>query len=51
MQGHMQAVNITAHLKFEVKSTSAELSATNSVTCKCHVDDFAKGRYDMILKM
>ena len=29
--------------------TLPELSATNVVTCKCHVNDSSKGRYDIIL--
>ena len=38
-----------ANLKVEVDFTLPVLSATNVVTWKCHVDDSAKGRYDMIL--
>ena len=49
MQWHMQAGNIPTNLKVKVDFILPALSATNFVTCKCHVDDSAKGRYDMIL--
>ena len=48
-QWHTQDGNITTNLKDRVDFTLHELSATDFVTCKCHVYDFAKGRYDMIL--
>ena len=50
MQWHMQAGNITTILKVQVYFTLLALSATNGVTWKCHVDDSAKGRYDMIIR-
>ena len=49
MQWHTQSGNITTNLKVEVKFTLPELSATNVVTWKCHVDDSDKGRNCMIL--
>ena len=49
MQWHTQAVNITTNLKVKVDFISPALSATNVVTWKYHVDDSAKGIYDMIL--
>ena len=49
MQFHTQAGNIPTDLKVEVDFTLPELSTTNVVTWKCHVDYSAKGRYDMIL--
>ena len=49
MQWHTQAGNITTNLEVEVKFILPELSATNFVTWKCHVDDSAKVRYNMIL--
>ena len=49
MQWHMQAGNITTNIKVQVDFTLPALSATNVVTWDFHVDDFAKGRYDMIL--
>ena len=49
MQWHMQARNITINLKVKVYFILPALSATNVVTWKCHVDDSAKGRYNMIL--
>ena len=44
-----QVGNITTNLKVEVNFTLPELSATSFGTWKCHVDDSAKGRYDIIL--
>ena len=49
MQFHTQAGNIPTDLKVEVDFTLPELSTTNVVTWKCHVDYSAKGIYDMIL--
>ena len=48
MQCYMQAGNITTNLKVEVEFNLPELSATNFGTWKFHVDDSAKGRYNMI---
>ena len=50
MQCYMQAGNITTNLKVEVEFNLPELSATNFGTWKFHVDDSAKGRYNMILE-
>ena len=49
MQWHTQAGNITTNIKVQVDFTLTALSATNIATWDFHVDDFAKGRYDMIL--
>ena len=48
MQCHTQAGNITSNLKVQVYFTLPALSAMNSVTWNCHLEDSAKGRYDMI---
>ena len=45
----MQAGDINTYLKVEVDFTLPELSVMSVVIWKCHVDDSAKGRYDMIL--
>ena len=50
MQHHTQAGNIIADLKVEVNVTPPEISATNVVTWKFHVDDSTKCIYDMILE-
>ena len=49
MHWHTQAGNITTNLKVGVYFTLPTISATNVLTWKCHVDDSAKGGYDMIL--
>ena len=49
IQWNTQAGNITSNLKVKLYFTLPALSATNIVTCKCHVDDSAKVRCDMIL--
>ena len=49
MQWHTQSGNVTTYLKVKVDFTLPELSATNEVTCKWHLDYSAKGRYDIIL--
>ena len=49
IQWHTQARNITTNIKFEVDFTLPALSVANTAFWKCHVDDSAKGRYDMIL--
>ena len=49
MQWITQAVDITTNIKVKVDFTLPALSATNAVTWNCHVDDSAKGRYDMVL--
>ena len=48
MLRHTQAVNITTNLKVKVDFTLPSIRPTNNVTWKCHLDDSAKGRYDMI---
>ena len=49
MQWKTQAGNINTNIKVKVYSTLHPLSATNIMTWKCHMDDSANGRYDMIL--
>ena len=49
MQWHAQAGNVTTYLKVKVDFALPTLSAMNIVTWKCHVDDFAEGKYEMIL--
>ena len=49
IQWHTNARNITTNYKVKVDLTLPKLSATNVVTWKFHVDDSAKGRYDMTL--
>ena len=48
MQWHTQAGNITTNLKVKLDFTLPALIATNVLTWKCHVDESAKGIYDMI---
>ena len=50
MQWHTQDVNITTNLKVKLYFTLPAFSDTNVVTCKCHVDDSAKGGYGIILR-
>ena len=49
LQWHTEDGNINTNLKVEVDFTLPELSATNVMTWKYHVDDSSKGRYNMIL--
>ena len=49
MQWHTQPRNITTTYKVKVDFTLPTLNTTNLLMCKCHVDDYDKGRYDMIL--
>ena len=49
MKWHTQAGSITTNLKLNIDFTLPELSATKIVTWNCHVDDSAKGIYDIIL--
>ena len=49
MQWHTQKCNITTNIKVKIYITLPELSATKIMTWNCHVDESAKGRYDMIL--
>ena len=49
LQWHLQDINTTTNLSVKVDFTLTALSVKNIVTWKCHVDDSAKGRYDMIL--
>ena len=48
MEWNTQAESITTNLKVKVYFTLPTLSATNVVTWKFHLDDSAKGRYNMI---
>ena len=49
MQWHMQAGIITTNKKVKIDFTLPEIIATNIMTWNCHVNDSAKGRYDIIL--
>ena len=49
MQSHTQAGNITTNHKVQVDFNLPALRTMNAVTWKCHVDNYANGRYDMIL--
>ena len=49
MQWNTQAGNITTNLNFNIDFTLLALSTTNVVTWDFHVNDSAKGRYDIIL--
>ena len=49
MQWYTQAVNITNNLKVTADFTVPVPSTTNYMTCKWHVDDSNKFRYDIIL--
>ena len=49
MRWHTQAINITTNLKVKVDFTLPALSVMNVGMCRCHVDNSAKGRYNMIL--
>ena len=49
MQWKTQTGNITINHKVDVELILPALIVTNVVTWKCHVDESAKGRYDMIL--
>ena len=49
MQRKTQAGNITTNYKVNISFTLPTLRATYGVMWKCHVDESAKGRYDMIL--
>ena len=49
MQWHTQAGSITTNHKVKEDFTLTAFSATNVVTCKCHVYDSAKGGYNSIL--
>ena len=49
VQLNTQSGNITTNPKARVDFTLSAFSATNVVTWNCHVDDSAKGRYNIIL--
>ena len=48
MQWHKQYGNVTTNHEVKVDYTLPAISATNVVTWLCNVDDYAKGRYNMI---
>ena len=49
MKWHTQAVIMTTNLKVAIYFTLPALIMKIFVTCKCNVDESAKGRHDMIL--
>ena len=49
MKWHTQADSITTNLNVKIYCTLPELSATKIMVCNCHMNDYAKGRYDMTL--
>ena len=49
VQWQTKTGNITTNFKINVDFTFPALSVANFVTCKCHVDESAKGCYEMIL--
>ena len=49
MQQNTKAGNITTNLSIKIYFTLSKLSATETVTWNCNVDDSAKGRYGIIL--
>ena len=49
MLWHTQTGNIINSLKVKLDFTLPTLGTTNVITWECHMDDSAKGRYDMIL--
>ena len=49
MQWHTQTGNITTNNKVKVYFTLPALSAMHVMKWKFHVDESAKGRYNMIL--
>ena len=49
MQWNTQAGNIMTNLKVKINFTLPAIIEINAVTQKCHVDDSAKVRYDIIL--
>ena len=49
MKWQTQVGNITNNLKVKIDFTLPEFSATKNLMSNCHVDDSAKGRYNMIL--
>ena len=48
-QWYTQVGIITTNLKFKIDFTLPEQSATKVLMWNCHVNDSAKGRYDIIL--
>ena len=49
MQQNTHAENIITNLKVKIYLTLPEFSATKIILLDFHVDDSAKGRYDMVL--
>ena len=49
MQWNTQSGNVAKSMRVKIDFTLHELRVTNIVTRNCHVDESAKGRYEMIL--
>ena len=49
MQWHTQAGNIATNLKVNIYFTLPKFSATEILTWECHMGEYTKGKYDMIL--
>ena len=49
LQWHIQVGSITTNLKVKIYFTLSGLSAAKIVMWNFHVNEFSKGRYDMIL--
>ena len=49
IQQHTQAGNINTNLRVKVEFALSALSSMDFLTCKFHVDESAKGGFDMIL--
>ena len=48
MQCNTQSSIITTNIKVKIYFNLPEIRATKNVTWNCHVDETAKGRYDII---
>ena len=49
MQWQTKSVNITTNFKSRIYFTLPDFSTTRIMMQDCHVDDYNKGRFDMIM--